>query len=197
MTFALGRSSREVVPAQDAPVGVHGAELDEWPAAQEGGPMRRVALGAAVAALLAVVAVAFGSGGPPAPSAPTTLKWRANSERGVSEREPGQDLLGYWGQLQPRDSATPNAYYRARCVWLRQADNDQIACTIIVMVPGTGSIVLEGLLSRPTHGTLLADDGSGQKLPITGATGKYNPNRGWADVNPVGAPSAALDVTVK
>lgn len=159
--------------------------------------MRRIALGVAAAALLVVAAVAVGAVRTPAPDAPVTLKWKANAEGGVSERERGQDLLGYWGQLQPQDPATPNASYQARCLWLRQADNDRISCTIIVMVTDTGSIVLEGMLSRPTHGTLLADDHSGLKLPITGAAGKYNANHGFADVNPVGGPSAGLNINVK
>ena len=161
--------------------------------------MRRVALGAVVAVLLVAAAVALGARRPAAAPAPTTLKWKAGPESGVSEREHQQDLLAYWGTLtpQPNEPGTPNASYRARCLWLRPADNDRIACTIIVTVTDTGSIVLEGMLSRPTHGNLFAEDHSGIKLPITGATGQYNPNRGWADVNPSGAPSAAVYVTVK
>jgi hypothetical protein len=145
--------------------------------------MRRAALGAVVAALLVAAAVALGARGPTVPPTDHTLSWTAGPGGRAFEHEPGQDFIGYWGDLTPRDAATPGGSYQAKCVWLTHSSSGYMACDVIVFMPTTGSLVLEGLVQRrtPTQGLFATD--SGPQLAMTGGTGSgYIARRAYASV---------------
>jgi hypothetical protein len=142
--------------------------------------MRRIALGAAVAALLVVAAVAFGAGGSVTPGGQVTRSFTPGPTGSTVERERGQDLLVYWGQLSPLPGTPKGGYFRARCVWLRQANDDRMGCDIVVMLED-GSLILEGMVNRPTPGPFA--DPTTPLLAVTGGTREYAGRRGDADVD--------------
>jgi hypothetical protein len=159
--------------------------------------MRLVAVWPAVAALLVVAALAFAARGSVTPAAQQTLMFTAAQEKGVVEREHAQDLLGYWGELK-LSNGTSAGYYRARCSRLRQTSDGRIGCTIVVMLGplnalGDGSVILEGMVNQPMHGTLFADDASGPKLAMTGGTNQYAGRRGFAQMK---SPAGRFDITL-
>jgi hypothetical protein len=146
--------------------------------------MRRIALGAVVAALLVAAAVALGARGPAVPPTEHTLSWTTGAGGRAFEHEPGQDLLGYWGALTPRDTATPGGTYQAKCVWLTHSGSDYMLCDIVVFMPSTGTLVLSGLVQRRTPSQGLFATDSGPKLAMTAGTGSgYTPRHGYADVD--------------
>jgi len=148
--------------------------------------MRRIALGAAAAALLVVAAVAFGAGGSAGPTGQQTIwTWTTTQGRTV-EREHKQDLLGYWGGLTPApQSPAPPAYYRARCVGLTDATDRPMVCDVVVFITNAagGSLVLQGVVDRraPTEG--LFASASAPKLALTGTTvSAFVRRSGYADI---------------
>jgi hypothetical protein len=147
--------------------------------------MRRVALVAAAAALLVVVAVAFGAGGSVtrATAPPPTLK--PSDEKSVSERERGQELLGYWGKLAPLSGPGLSGYYQAKCVGLTGTTDGRIVCDIVVNL-GNGStggtLILQGLVKRPTPPHGLFAVASDIQLAVTGGGGGYSGRRGSAEI---------------
>ena len=159
--------------------------------------MRLVVVWPALAALLVVVAVAFTARGSVTPAAQQTLMFKAVGEKSAVEHERDQDLLGYWGDLTLPNN-TSAGYYRARCIGLRQATGTRISCSIVVMLGpgnslGDGSVVLEGMVNLPTHGTLFADNASGPKLAMTGGTNKYAARLGFAEMK---SPAGRFDITL-
>ena len=159
--------------------------------------MRLVVVWPVVAALLGVAAFTFAAGGSVTPAAQETLMLTAVQEKGAVEHERAQDLLGYWGELRLLNG-TSAGYYRARCIRLRQTIDSRIGCSIVVMLApanplGDGSVILEGMVDPPTHGTLFVDDASGPKLAMTGGTNKYAGRRGFAEMK---SPAGRFDITL-
>jgi hypothetical protein len=146
--------------------------------------MRRVALGAAAAALLVVAAVAFGAGGA-ATQLPPPPALKPSDERTVSEHERGQELQGYWGKLTPLSGSGPTGYYQAKCVWLKGTTDGRILCDIVVNL-GSGSmggtLILQGLVKRPTPPHGLLADASNIQLAVTGGGADYKGRRGSAEI---------------
>jgi hypothetical protein len=138
--------------------------------------MRRIALGAATAALLVVAAVAFGAGGSVTRAASSPPALTASGEKSFSERERGQELLAYSGTLT---GTGMSGDYRAKCVWLSGTTDGRILCDIVVNL-GPGTLVLQGLVKRPA--TFLFAAASDIQLAVTGGGGGYGGRRGYAEV---------------
>jgi hypothetical protein len=138
--------------------------------------MRGIALGATAAALLVVAAVAFGAGGSATrlASSPPTLA--ASSEKSFSEHEHGQELLAYSGTLS---GTGVSGDYRAKCLGLSGTTDGRVACDIVVKI-GLGTLILQGLVKRPSGG--LFATASDIQLAVTGGGGGYGGSRGYADV---------------
>jgi hypothetical protein len=146
--------------------------------------MRRIALGATVALLLAIVAVAVAAKGSTRATGSTDpLGLKADHEDRAVDLEQSQNLLGYWGGITATASgATGN--YRANCVELKGPSDNRMDCTIIFSFESGSNLVLQGMVRRPTQAEphLFATESPAQ-VAVTGGSGLYKGKRGYADLN--------------
>jgi hypothetical protein len=164
--------------------------------------MRRIALGATVALLIAIVAVAVAARGSTRAAGSTgnlgptgSLGLTADHEKSVVDRERTQDLFGYWGGIKANVSGE-TGNYRASCVELKGTSDNRINCNIIFSFASGSNLVLQGMVTRPTDAKpYLFATKSAAPVAVTGGGGLHSGKRGYADLNGDATGVPHIDIT--